>query len=70
MYRNMKYSSSITEKKKTSIRFSTEAEQLLEKLEHSTGLKQSQVIELAIRELAKKWGLGLDLQSEPKPDGQ
>ena len=44
-------------KKKTSIRYSDEAKNLLEKLSKKLGVSQSAVLELAIRALAKQEGI-------------
>jgi predicted transcriptional regulator len=44
-------------KKKTSIRYSAEAKDLLEKLAKKMGISQSAVLELAIRALAKQEGI-------------
>lgn len=47
----------MTEKKLTSLRISPEAKELLVALVEKLQLKQTGVIELAIRELAVKWGI-------------
>jgi predicted DNA-binding protein len=44
------------EKKQTSIRISQEAKELLGNLREKLQLNQTALIELAIRELAAKWG--------------
>ena len=56
LYHNMRYNASMM-KKKTSIRYSAEAKDLLEKLAKKMGISQSAVLELAIRALAKQEGI-------------
>jgi predicted DNA-binding protein len=44
----------MNEKRQTSIRMSQEAKRLLEKISKQLGISQSAVIEISIRQLAKK----------------
>jgi predicted transcriptional regulator len=44
-------------KKQTSIRISQEAKTLLARLQEKLQMSQTALIELAIRELAAKWGI-------------
>lgn len=47
----------MTDRKATSIRLSAEADRLIKALADRLGLKQSSVIELAVRKLAEQEGL-------------
>jgi len=56
LYHMMRYNVNMA-KKKTSIRYSSEAKTLLEQLSKKLGISQSAVLELAIRTLAKQEGI-------------
>ena len=53
---DLKAQALVREKKKTSIRLSSEAKALLEQLSKKLGISQSAVLEIAIRTFAKQEG--------------
>ncbi|HZO88262.1 MAG TPA: hypothetical protein VFB38_07965 [Chthonomonadaceae bacterium] len=57
-----------TTRKATAFRFSAEAMRILKALAKDTGLPQTKVIELAIRDMAKQ--RGIELKDEPDDSQQ